>query len=109
MNDKEKIKLINSLISYWIYDTMFLSSIETKHPAFTLVQKMAEKEYNRKLVITTVLKRIEKELTWFATVLYEIVPKKEQPVFLEEYRGKIKEITRSWIKWGKEKGYLDNK
>lgn len=109
MNDKEKIKFINNLIDYWKDDTMNLSFVEKNHPAFALVRKMGENSWERKLVITTILKKIKKELSWSYVILYDIVPKEEQPVFLEEYRGKIKEITRSWIKWGKEKGYLDNK
>ena len=107
MTDEVQIELINALIDYWIEDTMLLSSIETKHPSYTLVQKMAEKECQRELVITTVLKRIQKELTWFTVVLYEIVPKEEQPDFPDEWRGKIKEITNSWIDWGREKGYIE--
>lgn len=108
MTDKEKIKLVNALIDYWREDTSLFSSVQRNHPAFILCKKMAEKEWDRKLVITAILKKIEKDLTWFTVILYDIVPKEEQPDFLEEYRGKITKITESWIKWGKEKNYLDN-
>ncbi len=107
MTDKEKIKLINALIDYWKEDTSLYSSIQTKHSAFILVKEMAEKDWQRELVITIVLKRIKKELTWFVVILYDIVPKKEQPAFPEEYCGKIKKITDSWIEWGKEKGFIE--
>ena len=30
-------------------------------------------------------------MTWFMVILFDIIPKKEQPDFPKEYRGKIKE------------------
>ncbi len=103
---EEMKQLINGLITYWIADTILLSSIETKHPAFTIVKKIAANDWERELVITTVLKRIQKELTWFCVILFDIVPKKECPVLPNEYLGKIDKITEMWLDWGKEKGYI---
>ena len=44
MTNREKINFINDLITFWEEDTCFMSSIETKHPAFTIVKKMTERE-----------------------------------------------------------------
>ncbi len=91
---KEMKDLINGLITYWENDTINLSSIETKHLAFALVKHIAEKPWYKELVITTILERIKKEPTWFHVVLRKIVPKKEQPVLPDKYRGKREGIYK---------------
>ncbi len=105
-NAKEMEQLINSLITYWIADTINLSSIETKHPAFTIVKKIAANDWEKELTITTILERIEKEPTWFCVILRDIISKEEQPVLPDEYRGRMDKITEMWLNWGKEKGYI---
>lgn len=91
---------INDIIDAWEEETMNLSFHDLNHPAFTFVKKI-----NTVISIPIILERMKKEITWFYVILYEIVPKEEQPVMPEETLGKIKDQTKIWIKWGKEKGY----
>lgn len=98
MTDKE---LINGIIDFWGEDTMFDSSISTDHPAFDLIKRMG-----KETVITTILERIQKSIIWFFVILYDIVPKEEQPEFLKEYEGDIEAQIKMWLDWGKEKGYI---
>ena len=104
---EEMKQLINGLITYWIADTINLSSIETKHLVFTLVKQIAEKPWNTESVITTVLERAKKELSWFVVILCDIVPKEERPILPNEYLGRIDKITEMWLNWGEEKGYIN--
>ena len=104
MTDEVKIELVDALIETWEKDTVNLSFTDLTHPAFTLVQKLAKND--KDLVITTILKRMEKEFTFFGAVLYEIIPMKDQPVIPEDSKGKIKKIQKIWTDWGRKKGYL---
>ncbi len=101
MTDKEKIRFINDVINFWEDDTIMLSNIDQKHPAFSLITKI-----DPQIVIPIILKRINKKITWLFVILYTIVPKEEQPDLPEEFRGKIKNQTNMWLKWGRKKGYL---
>ena len=108
MTEKEKIDLINGIIQAWEEDTMNLSYTDRQHPAFSLIKKIARRSSEEMdIVITTVLKRMEKEITFFYTIFYDLIPNAEQPKITEEMMGKIKEQTDVWLKWGYEKGYLN--
>ena len=99
-------KMINTMIDVWDKETFNLSSApDHTHPAFYLVKKLAEKD--KDIVITTILKRIEKETTFFAVILYDIIPLQEWPKFPKEVNGKADEVSKIWVAWGYEKGYLN--
>ena len=107
MDDKKVVELINGIIDCWEEDTCVLSYIDHSHPAFSIVKKLADKEWHFNLVVTTILERIKGETTLFYAILYDIIPKDIQPELKEEMRGKIKEQIEMWIEWGKEKGYIE--
>ena len=106
MKNAEAMQLINDMIDVWEEDTRHLSCHGYNHPAYSIVKKLAAKEEYHDLVITTILKRMEKNITHFFTVLSEIIPVEEQPSMAQEMQGKIKDQTEVWIKWGQDLGYL---
>jgi hypothetical protein len=106
MEDKEIAELINGIIDYWERDTINLSGIDTLHPAFSLVRKIADKEWHKDLVITTILERMEKEPTWFFIIFSYIIPKEDHPEIEQYSKGVLSKITNIWFKWGREKGYI---
>ena len=61
------------------------------------------------LVITTILKRMEKEITLFYCIFYDLVQNADKPKITEKMMGKIQEQIDMWVKWGYEKGYLNDK
>ena len=107
MKIMDKEQLINSMIDIWEEDTCYLSCPDFQHPTYSIIKKLAAKKEYTDLVITTILKRMEKSPTHFFTVLTEIIPVEEHPYIPKEIWGKIKEQTKVWIKWGYEKGYLE--
>jgi len=108
MTEKEKIELINGIIDAWEEDTCFLSYTDRQHPAFSLVKKIARRTPEEMiLVITTILKRMEKEVTLFYTIFYDLIPNAKQPKITEEMMGKIQKQTEVWIEWGRGKGYIE--
>lgn len=88
----------NLLADRWEVETMNLSSPETDHPCFIAMNKMKSKE-----AIGWILKRMKKEPEWLTIMLLGIWIKKSDSPTTEDIRGKIKEITNEWIKWGIEK------
>ena len=107
LNKKEMIELINGIITFWEQDTCMLSYHDRHHPAFSLVKKIAARTEDKDLVITTILKNMEKEITWFYIIFYDIILPEDQPKITEDMMGKIKDQTEVWIKWGYDKGYLN--
>ena len=107
MNNTNVAILVNGIMDCWKEDTFCLSYTDTNHPAFTLVKKIADKEWYRDTVIITILKRMEEEFTFFASILFDIIPEKDWPKISDDMRGKIEKIREIWVKWGKEKGYLN--
>jgi hypothetical protein len=108
MTEQEKIQLIDGIIDAWEEDTCCLSYTDRNHPAFSLIKKIARRTPEEMIiVITTILKRMEKEVTLFYTIFYDLVPNARQPEITEEMMGKIQEQTDVWVKWGYEKGYLN--
>ena len=95
-------KLINGIINEWEEDTGLLSYHDINHPAFAIVQKI-----DYKIVVPIVLKRIQKEPTWFFIILSLIVPEEEMPEMPYEIRGQFQDMIDVWTKWGKEKGMIE--
>ena len=92
---------INGIIDIWETDTLHLSYTDIEHPAFILVQMI-----NPSISIPIILKRMEKEMTLFFSILWHIVPEEDRPIVPEELRGKIQKLTDLWIQWGKERKYV---
>lgn len=99
--DGEKDRF-NSLLDRWEKETCNFSSPEFNHPCFIEANKMRSKE-----AIGWLLERMEKEMTLAMGLLSKWVAKKEWPI-TEDMRGKMQVMTNAWIKWGKEKGFLDD-
>lgn len=106
MNDDIVIKMINNLMDYWEEDTINLSFHLRYHPVFSVIRHLINKERYKDLVITTVLKKIEKDTAFSFIFLGYTLPKEELPEIPEDMRGKMKEINEMYLKWGHEKGYL---
>ena len=107
MPDDERSRMINGLITIWEEDTILSSSPCQDHPAFTIITKMGKQEWCTDIVITTVLKRMQKGVTLFFGVLYDIVPEKDQPKIPDDIKGMMQKQTDIWLQWGKRKGYID--
>lgn len=108
MTEKEKIELINGIIEAWEEDTCCLSYHDRNHPAFALIKKIARRTPEEMiLVITTILKKMEKSPTFFYTIFYDLIQNADKLKITEEMAGKIQEQTDVWVKWGYEKGYLN--
>lgn len=108
MNDEKIIELTNNIIDYWEEDTMNLSFNNRNHPAFSIVKHLIDKEWYKDIVITTILKRMKKEITHFFCFLGYTLTEKELPKIPDEAKGKIEKINEIYLKWGKEKGYLND-
>lgn len=91
----------NKLADRFERDTSVYSFVCKDHPCYITMKKMGER------AIPFLLRKMRKEITWLMSVLWEVVKKEDWPEVLEENRGKIKELTEMWLKWGKEKGYID--
>ena len=107
MIDQKIEEIVNNLINCWEEDTINLSFHDINHPCFSIIKILAERDDYIETVITTILRRMRKELTWSFVILWHIVPEEDRPVIPEEAKGKIQVLTDIWIAWGKEKGYLN--
>ena len=96
--DNPLIKFLE-LKSLWEEETAILSSITeiSMHPAYQQIIGMGQ------TAVPYILSELtEKPGHWF-WALKSITG--EDPV-RQEQRGRLKEMTKSWLKWGKEKGYI---
>ncbi len=105
MTDQEIIDLINGIIDMWEEDTCVQSYIDYDHPAFSIIEKLANNYQS--LTITTILKYIEKKPSWCFGILSKIVPQLEQPSIPLGHAGRIHKLIGVWVEWGKRKGYID--
>jgi hypothetical protein len=93
----------NTLLDRWEQETINLSSPQTNHPCFVEANKMKSKE-----AIGWLLERMEKEITLAMGLLGRWISKKDSPI-TEDMRGKMQLMTDEWVKWGKEKGFLNDR
>lgn len=87
-----------ALVKQWREETFGISSTNqmSMHPAYQQIIGMG------KPVIPLLLRELEKKSGHWFWALKSI--SREDPV-PPEYRGKIKEMTKAWLEWGKERGY----
>ncbi|MDZ8110665.1 MAG: hypothetical protein RM338_34395 [Nostoc sp. DedQUE12a] len=87
-----------ALVNQWREETRGISSINqmSMHPAYQQIIGMG------KPVIPLLLRELEKKSGHWFWALKSI--SREDPV-LPEYRGKVKEMTKVWLEWGKQRGY----
>lgn len=87
------------LKSLWEEETAILSSITeiSMHPAYQQIIGMGQ------TAVPYILSELTKKPGHWFWALKSITG--EDPV-RQEQRGRLKEMTKSWLKWGKEKGYI---
>jgi len=87
------------LKSRWEAETAILSSIIeiAMHPAYQQIIGMGP------IVIPLILAEMEKRPEHWFWALKSITG--ENPV-LPEHRGRVKEMTKAWLNWGREQGYI---
>ncbi len=97
--ESENTIKFQELKAIWNADTAILSSITeiAMHPAYQQIIGMG-----RSAVPLILEEMNEKPGHWF-WALKSITG--EDPV-LPEQRGRIKEMTKEWLSWGKEQGYI---
>ncbi len=83
----------------WEEETAILSSITeiSMHPAYQQIIGMGQ------TAVPYILSELTKKPGHWFWALKSITG--EDPV-QQEQRGRLKEMTKSWLKWGKEKGYI---
>ena len=88
-----------SLKFQWEHDTALMSSISemVMHPAYQRIIGMGEK------AIPFIMNELKTNGGHWFWALKSISG--EDPV-LPEYRGNIEEMTKAWLKWGEDKGYI---
>ena len=93
------IREFYDLALQWKNDTKYLSSISEicMHPAYQKIIGMGEKALS--LIFQDLS---ENPSHWFWALNSITGADPIQP----NQRGKIKDMTRSWLNWGKEKGYI---
>ena len=103
MNDKDR-KLLEILVKYFKQDTMFLSSVESRHPYFKSIVAIGRSRPN--VVIPFLLELVEEDgdLHWHLA-LHMIVGEKDSPAISEEMRGRVDLIRQAWLDWDKLRGY----
>ena len=88
-----------TLKTQWEADTAMMSSAAeiAMHPAYQQIIGMGE------TAVRLILVELKKKPGHWFWALKSITG--EDPILLEQ-RGRMKEMTRSWLCWGKEHGYL---
>jgi hypothetical protein len=88
-----------TLKNQWEEETAMLSSITeiSMHPAYQQIIGMGQ------TAIPLIMSQLIKKPGHWFWALKSITG--EDPV-LQEQRGRLKEMTGAWLKWGKEKGYI---
>jgi hypothetical protein len=89
----------NQLAREWLDDTAASSSLTDKalHPAYQRIIGMGP------VAITMVLEELERELGHWFWALGALAPDDENPA---EDASDLEDARASWLKWGREKGYL---
>ncbi|WP_292759005.1 hypothetical protein [Nostoc sp. NOS(2021)] len=87
-----------ALVKQWREETRGMSSTNqmSMHPAYQQIIGMG------KAVIPLLLRELEKKSGHWFWALKSI--SREDPV-PPEYRGKVKEMTKAWLEWGRQRGY----
>jgi hypothetical protein len=97
-NDDRDRERFRTLADRWKRDTSHLSNVLTiiKHPAYREIVEMGEG------VIPLILEDLEREpADWFPALT---MLTGENPI-TEGIAGKVLEMSRAWIDWGRNRGY----
>lgn len=87
------------LVEEWKSSRRPSSSAKTlaEHPAYLEIISMG------KVAIPLILKELESNPDHWFVALYKLTGESPVP---EKSRGKIKEMAKVWVSWGKQKGYI---
>lgn len=97
--NENKVQRFYSLVDIWQRETQLSSSLAefVMHPAYQEIIGMGN------LAIPLILAELKERPNHWFWALSSITG--ENPIKVEQ-RGKLKEMTQSWLDWGKEKGYI---
>jgi len=103
-------EMFSKLVEKWTRDTMNLSSIDhmRKHPCYQVLKKIGRSKKGGKKVVSFILKRISHETSHIMTLLTELIGRSHNPI-PDEMRGSMMEVSMTWVKWGIQKGFIDQK
>ncbi len=92
-------KRFRELVKRWKEGAAHLSSTArmAKHPAYREIVQMGP------AVVPLLLAELKRDPDFWFAALREIT--KENPV-PERSAGKVKEMARAWMEWGRERGYI---
>ena len=95
----DPIVKFNALKANWESETVHLSSIteSAMHPAYQQIIGMGQ------VAVPFILSEMRKKPDHWFWALRSITG--EDPV-LPEHRGRLKQMTKDWLKWGREQGYF---
>jgi len=98
-NSEEAKEEFTSLASQWTQDVEGMSStIEmVKHPAYQKIVRMGQ------VVVPFLLEDLRQNPLYWLPALRQIT--QQNPV-QPEHRGKIKQMAKAWLNWGKQEGYI---
>ncbi len=88
------------LADRWDKETSSLSNViekGTMDPCFAAMDKMKKKE-----TIVWLLERMQKKPTFAMLLLKRWIKRDDSPI-TEDIEGKVEEMTKAWLKWGKKK------
>jgi len=92
---------LEKLVEQYEEDTAHLSFHKADHPAFIKIVEMGWD------AVPLLLENMQRKRSWIAIVaLRDITGEHPWPA---KHAGKIVELTKDWIKWGKQKGFLPAK
>jgi hypothetical protein len=92
-------KRFRELVKQWKEGVSHLSSTArmAKHPAYREIVQMGS------AAVPLLLAELKRDPDFWFAALREITSENPVP---EKSAGKVKEMARAWIEWGRERGYL---
>lgn len=98
-------EMFSSLADRWEEETYHISSVDDmiNHPCYQPLKKMGGKE-----VVVFILKRISHKTTLLMILLDSLIKKDHSPI-TEDIKGKIKDMSMAWVKWGIQRRYISKK
>ena len=98
---------INKQIDLWEQEEINNSCpLDQNNKRIKYLMSFKNSSYKKRIIIKTILERIKKEPSWIIILLDILISDKKQPKISSRDIGKIKKVTRIWMKWGREKGYI---
>jgi len=94
---EDKLKELLVLSTIWRRETLVDSSGGFKHPAYQKIIGLG------KDIVPTLLQHLQESPDWWFNALHAIL--KDGPEITEEVAGRLDELAKLWVAWGKQHGY----